>query len=88
LVDAPKLPYGQANAKKIQNGAYSIFLMFTILWIFQVQAELDDHLGKRKTVSLGKLFFSDPERLTKNVFVIILFCYEISVSQINSHDVF
>jgi hypothetical protein len=58
--------------------------------MFQVQAELDDHLGKRKTVSLGKLFFSDPERLTKNVkvFLSIRFCYKLSVSQINSHDVF
>jgi hypothetical protein len=43
--------------------------------MLQVQAELDDHLGKRKTVSLGKLFFLDPERLIKNVkvFVSILF---------------
>jgi hypothetical protein len=57
--------------KKLQNVAYAIFLMFTILGIFQVQAELDDHLGKRKTVSLGKLCFSDPERLIKNVKVFV-----------------
>jgi len=33
----------------------TVYLEIEQIKLFQVQAELDDHLGKRKTVSLGKM---------------------------------